>query len=103
MGTCAGPRTVEVRTSRTCVLVDVPLREAGERLLDHDLGFEPGQARAEAEVDAVAERHVAVEGALDVEAVGIGVLALVAAGAAGEQRDLRVRGNGRGRATRRRG
>ena len=75
------------------MLVDVPFGEAVERLLDHDLGFESGQARAEAEVDAVAERDVAVEGARDVEAIGVGVLALVAAGAPGEQRDLRVRGN----------
>ena len=32
-------------------------------------------------------------GAVDVEAVGVGVLALVAAGRAGEQQDLRVRGH----------
>ena len=52
--------------------------------------FEPGEVRAEAEVDAVAERDVAVEGALDVEAIGIDELALVAAGAAGEHGELRV-------------
>ena len=43
---------------------------------------------AEAEVRAVAERRVTAEGAAHVEAIGVGILALVASGAAGEQRDL---------------
>ena len=46
-------------------------------------------AGADAEVDAVAERHVVVEAAVDVEAVGVGVLALVAPGRPGEQQHLR--------------
>src|SRR5262245_21877367 len=51
-------------------LVDAPLREAGEGLLEHDAAFEPGEARAEAEVDAVAERHMPVEVTRDIETIG---------------------------------
>ena len=52
--------------------VDAPVGEPGERLFQHDPAFEAGQARTEAEVDAVSERDVTVERALDVEAVGVG-------------------------------
>src|SRR6185437_10092419 len=65
------------------LVVDVPLRVAGERLLERDPAFEPGQCRTETEVDAVPERHVLVELPVDVEAVRVGKRALVPARRAG--------------------
>src|SRR5689334_6573736 len=72
-------------------LVDIPGREAGERLLDRDARLESRQVRTEAVVDAEAERYVPVEAAGDIEGVGVRELPLVASGRAGEQRDLRAR------------
>ena len=65
--------------------VDVPLREAVEHLVERDAALEPGQRGTQAEVDAVAEREVVVDLPLDVEAVGVGEVALVAVARRGEQ------------------
>ncbi len=52
--------------------------EALQHLVERDPALEPGQRGAEAEVDAVAEREVVVDLAVDVEAVAVGELAVVA-------------------------
>src|SRR5690606_8558857 len=49
-------------------------REAGEQLREDGADREPGEARAEAEVDALTEPEVGVGGAGDVEDVRIGAL-----------------------------
>ena len=67
------------------VPVDLPLGEATEHLVERDPALEAGQRRAQAEVDAVPERQVVVDVALDVEAVGIGEVTLVAVARRGEQ------------------
>src|SRR5581483_6370521 len=48
--------------------VDLPVRQAGEQLLERDLGLQAGQRRPQAVVDAVAEGQVALDAAVDVEA-----------------------------------
>src|SRR5262245_55869012 len=50
-----------VRLDRV-VPVDLPLGEALEHFLQHDAAFEPGQGGTQAEVNAVAERHVLSRG-----------------------------------------
>src|SRR5262245_22095021 len=72
------------------VVVDRPLGEAGERLLERDPTFEAGERGAEAEVDPVPERHVVVDRAVHVEAGGVGELALVAPRRAREQQHARA-------------
>ncbi len=58
IGITRGPRTWPTlhRTSPA----SSKLREAGDELLDRDLQLEAGEVRAEAPVDAEAERRVAV-------------------------------------------
>ena len=84
------PLTVDVcnRTARS--LLDLPGRVPAQHLLEGDAAFHPGERGAEAEVDAVPERDVVVEAAMDVEPVGVGVLALVATGRPGDEQHLRV-------------
>ncbi len=65
-------------------------REARERLLERDAPLRPRQRGTQAKVDAVAEGEVVVERAVDVETVGVGIGALVAAGRAGDHHDLRA-------------
>src|SRR5215472_1449617 len=65
--------------------VDVPFGEAPEDLLQHDAPLQPGQRRAEAVVDAPAERHRHAELPVDVEAVAVGVAAVVAVRGRDEQ------------------
>ena len=62
------------------VLVDVPLGEAGEDLLERHAALEPGESGTQAEVQPEAERQVLAVVAADVETVGIGVSPLVAVG-----------------------
>ncbi len=93
-GRLTQPRTVLVWSRTARVVVDLPRRMASQGLLEGDASFHPGQGGAEAEVDPVAERHVVVEPAVDVEAVRVGVLPLVAAGGAGQQQHLLVGGDG---------
>src|SRR3954468_21822292 len=50
---------------------------AAEELLEGDACFEAGEGRTHAEMGAVAERKVPVGGAVNVETVGVGELALV--------------------------
>ncbi len=73
--------------------IDLPFGEPRERLLERDAPLEARQRGPQAEVDAVAERDVVVDAAVDVEAIGIGELALVAIGGAGEQQHLRAGGH----------
>src|SRR3954451_23220410 len=54
--------------------------EPAEHGREGDLAFQAGQRRAQAEVGAAAECEVAVRGAADVEAVGVGELLGVAVG-----------------------
>ncbi len=90
-GTLVQPRTVLVCRRWAPRAVDgATSGNAGQRLLEADAALHAGQGGAQAEVHAVAERDVVVERAVDVEAVGVGVLALVAPGRAGEQQHLRV-------------
>src|SRR5271156_2447075 len=58
------------------VVVDLPLGEAREHLVECDATLEPGQGGPEAEVDAVAEGEVPAHLTVDVEAVPIGVVTL---------------------------
>ena len=60
------------------VEVDVPLGEALQHLVERDPAFEARERGAEAEVDAVPEREVLADLAVDVEAVGVVEAALVA-------------------------
>ena len=64
------------------VPVDLPVREPAQHLVERDAALEPGQVAPEAEVEPVAEAQVVVDLAVDVEAVGIGELALVPVGRA---------------------
>lgn len=54
--------------------------QAFEHEAESDFCFEPGQGSAEAEVDAVTEGKVPVGRAVNVEAVRVGELLLVAVG-----------------------
>ena len=54
------------------VVVDLPLGEAVEHLVERDPALEPGERGAEAEVEAVAEGEVLAVVAVDVEPVGVG-------------------------------
>ena len=74
------PRTVEVGASAHAVVVDVPLGEAVEQLVEGDPALEAGEAGAEAEVEAEAEGEVLDVVAVDVEDVGVVVAAGVAVG-----------------------
>src|SRR5580704_6490534 len=51
------------------VVVDLPLRESVEHLVERNAPFEPGQRSPEAQVDAVAERLMAADFPVDVEAL----------------------------------
>ena len=62
------------------VVIDLPLGETLQHLLERDTRLEPGQVRAEAEVEAVAEAQVALDLAMDVEAVRVRELTLVPVG-----------------------
>ena len=55
------------------VLVDVPLGEPGEDLLQRHAALEAGERGTQTEVQPEAERQVLAEVAADVEPVGIGV------------------------------
>ena len=66
-GTFTQPRTVLVWRRTAWSMSTVHDGQAAQRLLERDPALEPGQSRPEAEVDAVAERHVVVELPADVE------------------------------------
>ena len=77
-GSRSQPRTVEVWA---CSALSQSTSQSGKRLqhlVERDPALEAGQRGAQAEVDAVAEGQVVVDLAVDVEAVGVGELALVA-------------------------
>ena len=65
------PRTVEVGASFMPVVVDVPLGEAVEELVERDPALEAGEVGAEAEVEPEAEGEVLDVVAVDVEDVGV--------------------------------
>src|SRR5438067_9979956 len=75
------------------VVVDLPAREALERLLQRDPPFETRQRGTNAVVDAVAEGHVVVEGTAHVEPVRVGIHPLVTAGRTGQQEHLGISGD----------
>ena len=77
-GSVSQPRTVDVGASLAPSRVDVPLGEPLQHLFERDAALEPGQRGAEAEVDAVAEREVLADLAVDVEPVAVGVAPVVA-------------------------
>jgi hypothetical protein len=60
--------------------LEAVLRHRLEHLLEHDPSLEPGEGRAEAVVDALAEGEVALGRACDVELVRAIPTALVAVG-----------------------
>src|SRR5205807_7746585 len=63
--------------------VDLPCGETFQRLFEGDAPLEAGEGGAQTEVVAVAERHVWLPRAVNVEAVGIGIGPLVPAGGTG--------------------
>ena len=65
--------------------------EAVEQAAERDAGFEPGQRRAEAVVDAVPEAHVASGSTVDVEAVRVDEGVGIAVGAGQADEDLLAR------------
>ena len=69
------------------VVVDVPLGEAVQQLVEAHATFEPREVGAEAEVEALAEREVLDVVAVDVVDVGVGVAARVAVGRREQQQD----------------
>src|SRR5580692_10252005 len=62
------------------VVVDLPLREPRQDLVQSDASLEPGERGAEAEMDPVAEGLMTADVAVDVEAVAVGKVALVPVG-----------------------
>jgi len=68
---------------------DPHAREQREELSQRNCCLQPGERGAEAEVDAVAERQVAMIVAAHIEAVGVGEHCLVAVGRAEQQQDER--------------
>src|SRR5262245_18631639 len=77
------------------VVVDLPIREAVQDLVEHDPSFEARQRGAETEVDAVAEGEVLADVAVDVEAIGMLVGALVAVGRSDEEQHRAAGGHDR--------
>src|SRR5271163_1529744 len=67
------------------VVVDLPLGEALQHLVERHPAFEPGQRRTEAQMDAVAEGLMPADVAVDVEAVAVGEMPLVPVGRAVQQ------------------
>ena len=65
-------------------MVDLPGRKPTKRLFERDAGLQSGQSRTDAEVNAVAERYVAIDAPQYIESVRVGVLALVVSGRRGE-------------------
>jgi hypothetical protein len=53
-------------------MVDPPGRKPTKRLFERDAGLQSGQGRTDAEVDAVAERNVAIYAPKYIEAVPAG-------------------------------
>src|SRR5262245_7844234 len=67
------------------VLVHAVDREAAVPLLERDARLEARERRAQAQVAPVAQRELALDLAVDVERVGVGELAVVAARGAGHE------------------
>ena len=65
------PRRISESCHSGLVALETDVRQALGQSDSGDLRFQPRQRRAEAEMDAVAEGHVRVLGAADVEALGI--------------------------------
>src|SRR4029453_3607416 len=66
-------------------LVDGIAREAPGEPPEGDTGLQPRQRRADAVMDSLAESQLRRDVAADVEAVGVGILALVAVGGPAHQ------------------
>src|SRR5689334_11191772 len=66
------------------------LMHSADEGADRDLRFHAREVGAEAEVDAAAEGEVAIVGACDVEAVGIGKARRIAVGGVQHRPDLAV-------------
>ena len=65
------PAAYRRRRRTACVLVvDLPLREPVQHLIEGDPSLEANQCRAEAVVRAVPEGHVLTDVAMDVKAIG---------------------------------
>ena len=93
-GSAFQPRTVDVCA---CSALSQSTSHVGEALAAPRRarrGPRGGRGGAQAEVDAVPEREVVVDLAVDVEAVGVGELALVAVGRAVEQQHRAALGHG---------
>ena len=88
------PHRAGVQTDGS-IVVDVPRGKPSKRLLDRDPSLEPGQCRPDAEMDAVAERHVIAHLAMDVELIGRRELPLVAACRSGQEQHFGIGGDGR--------
>src|ERR1700683_2059815 len=65
-------------------VVDLPIGEATQHLVECETSLQPRQCGAQAKVDAVAEREVPTDVTVDVEAVPVGVGALLPVGRAVE-------------------
>ena len=79
-GSVSHPRTVEVGDNRALSRSTSHSGNRCEDLVERDAPFQAGQGGAEAEVDAVAERQVLPDLAVDVEPVAVGEPAVVAVG-----------------------
>ena len=90
-GSVSQPRTVDVGASLARSQSTSHSGKRLEHLVERDAALEPGERGAEAEVDAVAEREVLADLAVDVEAVGVGVAALVTVGGADEEQHRAAR------------
>ena len=77
-GSVSQPRTVDVGDSRALSRSTSHSGNRFEDLVERDAAFEAGERGAEAEVDAVAEREVLADVAMDVEPVAVGEAAVVA-------------------------
>ena len=102
-GRVSQPRTVDVGASLAFAVSTSHSGNRGQDLVECDAPFEPGQRRAEAEVDAEAEGEVLVDLAVDVEPIAVRVAAVVAVRGADEEQHRAALGHGLAVVARRRG
>ena len=91
IGMCCQPAHRRRRRQLDAVVVDVPLGEAVEELVERDASLEPGERGAEAVVDAPPERQVPGVLAAHVELVGAFVATRIAVGRADQQQHRAAR------------
>ena len=88
IGVCASTACRHELTALETGLVDLPVAERLDHALQRDSGLQLRHCRAHAVVDALAERPLPADRAVDVEGVGVVELALVVVGRPVQQQDL---------------